>query len=89
MKSCRPRPCGASAAAKVRQRMTQAGCDFNFKRRRWDCPSCRARLVLQFQLLPDGSVRFDCERRCPLENLLGALDLTFWDVGPAMYRGAT
>lgn len=68
--------------------MTQAGCDFDFRRRRWECPSCRAPLVFKLQLLQDGSVRFTCERGCPLEDLIGALGLTFWDVGPAMYRRA-
>ena len=45
----------------VRQRLLEAACGYDFRRRAWRCPSCRRPGVLTARELPDGSLSLRCE----------------------------
>jgi len=78
--------------ARVRQRLVEAACGYDFKRRAWRCPSCRRRSSLRVRELPDGAIAFHCAARlsgargCETPGVLESLGLSWLDVGPAQFR---
>ncbi len=74
----------------LRERLRTAGCEYDFRHKRWRCPSCRIQSGLNVRTDHDGAFLLECVRRCPHFAILGAIGWTFVDAGPdAFVRGDT
>ena len=70
----------------IAQRLLLSGCAYNFRRRAWRCPACRRPSVLRLLSQLDGSIDLSCSSGCAPRCVLGILEASYFDVGPACFR---